>query len=178
MALALLQSGEELLNRINTMPTYVSLYIFAFQRQSLIKEKIIPKFSSTTLWKYAFISIIPLVAFFMAFFVVAFSADSLGLIVLSIMFMLNPIVSIPLSLVMTSILEGIQQLYRRICKVPASESRFKFTISAYLVMICLVQIYLTNQWASVRDTSIKVSLHGVKSYCCEFMAFSTDQGSH
>ena len=35
-------------------------------------------------------------------------------------------------------------------------------------MICLVQIYLTNQWASVRDTSIKVSLHGVKSYCGEF----------
>ena len=177
MALALLQSGEELLNRINTMPTYVSLYIFAFQRQSLIKEKIIPKFSSTTLWKYAFISIIPLVAFFMAFFVVAFSADSLGLIVLSIMFMLNPIVSIPLSLVMTSILEGIQQLYKRICSAPASESRFKFTISAYFALICAAQIYLTNQWATVRDAVIKVSLHGVKSRYGEFIAFSTDQGS-
>ena len=111
----------------------------------------------------------------MAFFAIAFTGDSLGLIVLSIMFMLNPIVSIPVSLVMTSILEGIQQLFKRICKVPASESRFKFTISAYLVMICLVQIYLTNQWASVRDTSIKVSLHGVKSYCGKFMAFSTDK---
>ena len=176
MALVLFQSGKELLNRINNMSTYVcKVYLFfAFQRQSLIKEKIIPKFSSTTLWKYVFICIIPLMALFMTFFAVAFTADSLGLIILSIMFMLNPIVSIPLSLVMTSILEGIQQLYRRFFNAPASESRFKFTISAYFIIICTVQIYLTNQWATVRDTAIKVSLHGVKSYCGEFMAFSTD----
>ena len=116
-------------------------------------------------------------ALFMAFFAVAFTKDSLGLIILPIMFMLNPIVAIPLSLFMTSILEGIQQLYKRICNAPAYESRFKFTISGYFAMIFLVQIYLTNQWATVRDTSIKVSLNGVKSYCGEFMAFSTDQGS-
>ena len=123
------------------------------------------------------ISIIPLMALFMTFFAIAFAADSLGLIILSIMFLLNPIVAIPLNLVMTSILEGIQQLYKRICNAPATESRFKFTISGYFAMICIVQIYLTNQWATVRDTSINVSLHGVKSYCSEFMAFFTDQGS-
>ena len=115
---------------------------FAFQRQSLIKENLIPKFSSITLWKYVFICILPLLALFMAFFAVAFTEDSLGLIILSIMFMLNPIVAIPLSLFMTSILEGIQQLYRRICNAPASESRFKFTISGYFAMICTVQIYI------------------------------------
>ena len=150
---------------------------FAFQRQSLIKENLIPKFSSIALWKYVFICILPLLALFMAFFAVAFTDDSLGLIILSIMFMLNPIVAIPLSLFMTSILEGIQQLYKRICNVPTSESQFKLTIFAYFAMICMVQIYLTNQWATVRDTAIEVSLHGVKSYCGEFMAYFTDQGS-
>ena len=162
------------------MPTYVkSIYFFfAFQRQSLIKENLIPKFSSITLWKYVCICIVPLLALFMTFFAVAFTADSLGLIILSIMFMLNPIVAIPLSLFMTSILEGIQQLYKKICNVPASESQFIFTISAYFAMICAVQIYLTNQWAAVRDTSIEVSPHGVKSYCCEFKASSTDQDSN
>ena len=150
---------------------------FAFQRQSLIKENLIPKFSSIALWKYVFICILPLLALFMAFFAVAFTEDSLGLIILSIMFMLNPIVAIPLSLFMTSILEGIQQLYKKICNVPTSESQFKFTIYAYFAMICMVQIYLTNQWATVRDTAIEVSLHGVKSHCGEFMASFTDQGS-
>ena len=124
-----------------------------------------------------FICIIPLLALFMTFFAVAFTKDSLGLIILSIMFMLNPIAAIPLSLFMTSTLEGIQQLYKKKCNAPASESRFKFTISGYFAMICMVQIYLTNQWATVRDAAIEVSLHGVKSYNCEFMAFSTDQGS-
>ena len=113
----------------------------------------------------------------MAFFAVAFTEDSLGLIILSIMFMLNPIVAIPLSSFMTSILEGIQKLYKRICNVPTSESQFKLTIFSYFAMICMVQIYLTNQWATVRDTAIEVSLHGVKSYCGEFMAYFTDQGS-
>ena len=107
-------------------------------------------------------------ALFMAFFAVAFTKDSLGLIILPIMFMLNPIVAIPLGLFMNSILVGIQQLFKRICNVPASGSQFKFTIYAYFGMICAVQIYLTNQWAVVRDTSIEVSLHGVKSYCVEF----------
>ena len=178
MALVLFQSKEELLNRINTMPTYLkSITFFAFQRQSLIKENLIPKFSSITLWKYVCICTVPLLALFMTFFAVAFTADSLGLIILSIMFMLNPIVAIPLSLFMTSIFEGIQQLYKRICNVPTSESQFKLTIFSYFAMICMVQIYLTNQWATVRDTSIEVSLHGVKSYCGEFMASFTDQGS-
>ena len=44
-------------------------------------------------------------------------------------------------------------------------------------MILSIQIYLTNQWSPVRDAAIEVSLHGVKSCCGEFMAFSTDQGS-
>ena len=65
-----------------------------------------------------FICIIPLMALFMTFFAVAFARESLGLIILSIMFMLNPIVAIPLNLVMTSILEGIQQLSKRICNAP------------------------------------------------------------
>ena len=132
----------------------------------------IPKFSSIALWKYVFICIIPLMALFMAFFAVAFTKDSLGLIILPIMFMLNPIVAIPLSLFMNSILVGIQQLCKRICNVPASGSQFKFTISAYFAIICAIQIYLTTQWAVVRDTSIEVSLLGVKSYCGEFMGSS------
>ena len=140
------------------------VFFFAFQRQSLLKENLIPKFSSMSLWKHVLIYFVPLLALFLAFFAVAFTADSLGLIIMSIGFMLNPIVSVPLSITMTSIIEGLQQLIKRRRNAPATESRFKFTISAYLAMICAVQIYLTNQWTTVRDASIQVSLHGVKSY--------------
>ena len=163
MAHALFQSEEVLLNRINTMPTCKVYLFFAFQRQSLIKEELIPKISSVTLWKYVFICIVPLLALFMAFFAVAFTGNSLGLIILSIMFMLNPVVAIPLSFSITLTLKGIQKLYKRFCNAAASESQFKFSISAYFAVICLIQIYLTNQWATVIDNSIKVSLHGVKS---------------
>ena len=152
-----------------------SIYFFDFQRQSLIKENLIPKFSSITLWKYVFISCVPLLALFMAFYAIAFTADSLGLLIWSIGFMLNPIVSIPVGLFMTSILGGINQLYKRICNAPASESRYKFTITGYLALICAIQIYFTSQWDTVRDTSIQVSLHGVKSYWGELWTSRTSR---
>ena len=130
-----------------------------------------------SLWKHVLICFIPLLALFLAFFAVSFSADSLGLIILSIGFMLNPIVAIPLSFSMTLILDGIQHVIKKMCNSPSSESRFKFTISAYLAIICAVQIYLTKQWDAVRETAIKVSLHRVKSSWNDYMAFPTDQGS-
>ena len=123
------------------------------------------------------ICFIPLLALFLAFFAVAFTADSLGLIVMSICFMLNPIVAIPLSFSMAKVLDGIQHVIKKMCKSPSSEGRFKLTISAYLGIICAVQIYLTNQWNTVRETAIKVSLHRVESYWGERMAFPTDYGS-
>ena len=123
------------------------------------------------------ICFVPLLALFLAFFAVVFTADSLGLIILSIGFMLNPIVSVPLSFTMTSILEGIQKLIKKMCRSPTSENRFKFTFSAYLAMVCAIQIYLTNQWDVVRETFIKVSLYGFILYWGDCMAFLKDQGS-
>ena len=98
---------------------------------------------------------IPLVSLFLTFLAVAFTANSLGLIIMSIGFMLNPIVSVPLSLFMTSILDSIQQLMKKMCKAPASESQFKFTISAYLAMICAFQMYLTIRWDAGLEIFIK-----------------------
>ena len=91
--------------------------------------------------------------------------------------MLNPIVAIPLSFSMAKIVDGIQYVIKKICKPSSSEGRFKFTIYAYLAIICAIQIYLTNQWDTVRETAIKVSLHRVKSYLGVYMAFPTDHGS-
>ena len=105
---------------------------FDFQRQSLIKENLIPKFSSVALWKYVFICILPLLALFMAFFAVAFTEDSLGLIILSIMFMLNPIVAIPLSSFMTSILEGIQNCIREFAMYPPLKANLNWPYSLTL----------------------------------------------
>ena len=130
-----------------------------------------------SLWKHVLICFLPLLTLFLAFFSVAFTADSLGLIVMSICFMLNPIVAIPLSFSMAKIIDGIQHVIKKIrCNSPSSEGRFKFTISAYLAIICAVQIYLTKQWDAVRETAIKVSLHRVKSFRGECMAFLTDHG--
>ena len=132
---------------------------FAFQRQSLLKENIIPKFSSISLWKQMLICCIPLLTLFLAFFAVAFTADSLGLITMSICFMLNPIVAIPLSFTMAKILDGIQDAIKKMCNLPSSEGRFKFTISAYLAMICAFLVYLTHEWDTTRDTLMVCSLH-------------------
>ena len=123
------------------------------------------------------ICFLPLVSLFLVFFAVAFTADSLGLIVMSICFMLNPIVAIPISFSMAKILDGIQHVIKKICNSPSSEGRLKFTMSAYFAIICTVQIYLTKQWDAVRDTAINVSLHRVKSFLGECMAFLTDHGS-
>merc|ERR1711971_1320292 len=56
---------------------------------------------------------------------------------------------------MTSILDGIQQLIKKMCKAPASKSRFKFTISSYFAMICAFQMYLTSRWEAGGEIFIK-----------------------
>jgi hypothetical protein len=91
-------------------------------------------------------------ALFLSFFAVAFKPDSLGLIIMSIAFLLNPIVAIPLSYSMASIVDGIQRGIKKMCNSPSSEGRFKFTISAYLAMICTFLVYLTHGWDITRDT--------------------------
>ena len=132
---------------------------FAFQRQSLLKENVIPKFSSKSLWKHVLICFLPLVSLFLVFFAVAFTANSLGLIIMSICFMLNPIVAIPLSLFMAKVLDGIQHVIKKICNSPSSEGRFKFTITAYLAIICTFLVYLTHEWDTTRDTFTVCSLY-------------------
>ena len=136
-----------------------SIYFFAFQRQSLLKTNIIPKFSSTSLWKHVLICFLPLVALFLAFFTVAFTADSLGQIITAIAFMLNPIIAIPLGYSMASIFDGIQRGIKKICKSPSSESKIKFTITAYFALICTFLVYLTHGWDTTRDIFTVCSLH-------------------
>ena len=149
-------NGFEASNQISGLcSSLISIILLFAKRQSLIEEKFIPKFFSITLWKHVLICGVPWVALFLTFLAVAFTADSLGMIIMSIGFMLNPIVSVPLSLFMTSILDGIQQLIKKMCKAPASESRFKFTISAYFALICAFQMYLTSRWDAGGEIFIK-----------------------
>ena len=149
-------NGFEASNQISGLcSSLISIILLFAKRQSLIEEKFIPKFFSITLWKHVLICGIPLVSLFLTFLAVAFTANSLGLIIMSIGFMLNPIVSVPLSLFMNSILDGIQQLIKKICQAPASESQFKFTVSAYLAMICAFQMYLTSRLNAGSEIFIK-----------------------
>ena len=57
--------------------------IFAFQRQTLLTVNVLPGFAETTFWKYCLICFTPLLVLYLAFYLIAFSPDSLGVIIFS-----------------------------------------------------------------------------------------------
>ena len=77
--------GSQLSNRYcKKMKIYdTKPLIFAFQRQALLTVNILPGFGETTFWKYCLICFTPLLVLYLAFYLIAFSPDSLGIIIFS-----------------------------------------------------------------------------------------------
>ena len=118
--------------------------IFAFQRQALLKVNFIPGFAKATFWKYCLICVTPLLVLYLAFYLIAFSSKSLGMIIFSTGLMLHPIISLPLICFIKSMITGIEKLASK-CKIDARH-KFKFTLSLYFAMIICFQIFLTQSW--------------------------------
>ena len=137
---------------------YISL-IIAFQRQALLKDNVVPGFASIALWKQVLICTLPLLSLFLSFYTMAFTPNSLALIIFSTGIMLNPLVSIPLSIAIESIIVGmkkllIEKLLKKKSKTKSPQPRFKFTLSFYIALVLSIQIYLSHSWDTVRQSVI------------------------
>ena len=68
--------------------------------------------------------------------------------------MLHPLVSIPISTSVNSVLAALQHLARWTCKAKSPQRPFKMTMSFYLALICTGQAYLAYRWDNFRDSII------------------------
>ena len=118
--------------------------IFAFQRQALLKVDFIPGFAEASFWKHCLMCVTPLLVLYLAFYLIAFSPNSLGMIIFSTGLMLHPIISLPLICFIKSMITGIRKLASK-CRIDAIH-RFKFTLTLYFAMILCFQIFLTQSW--------------------------------
>ena len=92
------------------MVLYIS-FILAFQRQALLKNNFVPGFASSALWKQVIAITLPLLSLLLAFYAMAFTPNSLALIIFSTSIMLNPLVSIPLSVAISSVFAGMKDYF-------------------------------------------------------------------
>ena len=89
----------------------------------------------------------------------AFTPNSLGLIIFSTSIMLNPLVSISLSVAISSVLAGIkklliEKLLNKKSESKSSEPKLKLTLTFYIAVLLLIQIYLSHSWDTVRESAI------------------------
>ena len=97
---------------------------------------------------------LPLVAFFMSYYALAFTPNSLCLSIFCTSLMLHPLVSIPISTSVNSVLTALQNFVRWTCKAKSPQRPFKMTMSFYLVLICTGQAYHAYCWDNFRDSII------------------------
>ena len=97
---------------------------------------------------------LPLLAFFMSYYTLAFTPNSLCLIIFCTSVMLHPLVSIPISTSVNSVLAALQSFVRWTCKAKSPQRPFKMTMSFYLALICTGQAYLAYSWDKFRDSII------------------------
>ena len=139
--------------------SYYISHILAFQRQALLKNKFVPGFASIALWKQVIAVMIPLLSLFLSFYAVAFTPSSLALIIFSTGIMLNPLVSISLSIAVSSVFAGmkkllVEKLLKKKSKAKSPKSRFQFTLTFYIALLLSIQLYLCHSWDTVRESAI------------------------
>ena len=68
--------------------------------------------------------------------------------------MLHPLVAVPISTSVNSVLAALQNLVRWTCKAKSPQRPFKMTMSFYLALICTAQAYLAYRWDNFRESII------------------------
>ena len=102
---------------------------------------------------------LPLLSLLLAFYAMAFTPNSLALIIFSTSIMLNPLVSIPLSIAISSVFAGmkkllIEKLLNKKSKSESPQPRLKLTLTFYIALLLSIQIYLSQSWDTVRESAI------------------------
>jgi hypothetical protein len=97
---------------------------------------------------------LPLVAFFLSYYALAFTPNSLCLTIFCTSVMLHPLVAMPISTSVNSVLAALQNLVRWTCNTKSPQRSFKMTMSFYLALICTGQVYLAYRWDNFRESVI------------------------
>ena len=95
---------------------------------------------------------VPLLAFFLSAYIIAFSEDSLIFNVLSCGVFLHPIVIIPIGITIDFVLSLLRNGWNN-CKTDKKCS-FAYTMPLHFALICFAQLFLTLEWANYHEEHV------------------------
>ena len=146
---------------------------FLLQRRVFINENQLIGLSSIVLWKSIMFWFVPLLAFFLSAYIIAFSEDSLIFNVLSCGVFLHPIVIIPIGIAIDFVLSLLRNDWKN-CMTDKKYA-FAYTLPLHFALICFAQLFLTLKWANYHEENVlntnftlKTSFNNYLDYdqCC------------